>query len=314
VTEEQSGADGVSNNPAGRVLRFLRNYQLVMGRNFTRSVMWVVADALDEEEASARTQLLLAQVRRQAESVPALMEPFSPDVEFDGKDYSQIIEVTKRIQASPDETAYRVFDGVNEFGWRALESADHELKHDSVEMPITDELRRSYVDQLRALIDEIADDYTLSPNDRSRIVNLLRKVEQALLDIEINGVLPVQEAAAAAGAIVRLSLWERVKSRPWARDLAATLVAIFMTLEGAANVLAIEQYFSDEPQKVIVIGHEDQQKGHKQHHRQDQNDQQDEHKQHDRQDQNDQRSDHQTPRVVGSRSWSGRAADVDQGC
>jgi hypothetical protein len=43
--------------------------------------------------------------------------------------------------------------------------------------------------------------------------------------------LPVQEAVAAAGAIVRLSLWERVKSRPWVRDLGAVLVTIFMGLE-----------------------------------------------------------------------------------
>ena len=54
--------------------------------------------------------------------------------------------------------------------------------------------------------------------DRSRIVDLLQKVERALVDIKINGALPVQEAAAAAGVIVSLSFWERVRSRPWARD------------------------------------------------------------------------------------------------
>ena len=59
-------------------------------------------------------------------------------------------------------------------------------------------------------------DSSLSHADRSQIVDLLHKVEQALLDIKINGTLAVQEAVAAAGAVVRLSpsLWERNKSRP----------------------------------------------------------------------------------------------------
>lgn len=30
-----------------------------------------------------------------------------------------------------------------------------------------------------------------------------------------------------------------------------------MALEGTANALAIEQYFSDEPQRVTVIDHQD---------------------------------------------------------
>jgi hypothetical protein len=97
----------------------------------------------------------------------------------------------------------------------------------------------------------------LSPSDRLRIADLLAKVQQALLDIKINGALPVQEAAVAAGAILRLSpsLWERIQSRPWAKDFGAALVGIFMLLEATANVLSIEQYFSDEPQQVVVIEH-----------------------------------------------------------
>jgi hypothetical protein len=76
---------------------------------------------------------------------------------------------------------------------------------------------------------------------------------RALVDIKINGALPVQEAAAAAGVIVTLSFWERVRSRPWARDFVVVVAALFAALEATANALAIEQYFSDQPQKVVVI-------------------------------------------------------------
>jgi hypothetical protein len=52
------------------------------------------------------------------------------------------------------------------------------------------------------------------------------------VDIKINGALPVQEAAAAAGVIVRLSFWERVRSWPWARDFVVVVAALFAALDG----------------------------------------------------------------------------------
>ena len=63
----------------------------------------------------------------------------------------------------------------------------------------------------------------------------------------------MQDAAAAAGVIVRLSFWERVRSRPWARDFVVVVGALFAALEATANTVAIEQYFSDQPHKVVVI-------------------------------------------------------------
>ena len=89
--------------------------------------------------------------------------------------------------------------------------------------------------QVRAVIDAVASDESLSRSDRSRIVDLLRKVEQALVDIKINGALPVQEAAAAAGVIVGLSFWELVRSRPWARHFVVVVAAPFAALEATAN-------------------------------------------------------------------------------
>jgi hypothetical protein len=99
-----------------------------------------------------------------------------------------------------------ILEGIDEGGWSALEYADRVLSKHSSEVTIADGMRRFYLDQVRALIDEIAGDPSLSAEDCLRIVDLLGKVGDALLDVEINGTLPVQEAVAAAGAIVRLSL------------------------------------------------------------------------------------------------------------
>lgn len=84
---------------------------------------------------------------------------------------------------------------------------------------ITDAQQGDYIEQVRGLIDEISGDVTLSTRDRSRIVDLLRKVEQALLDVKINGALPIEEAVAAAAAVVRATpdLWERVADKQWMR-------------------------------------------------------------------------------------------------
>jgi hypothetical protein len=203
----------------------------------------------------------MAQLRTQAELVPALMAPYGADAGYRlfFMQYYQIIETMARLQAHISLEAKSELVRINDEGWAALNYADRMLSRVSGEIAIAEERRGTCLQQVRELIDQIIGDYTLSPSERSRIVDLLRKVEQALLDVKINGWLPVQDAVAAAGAIVRMSLWERVKSRPWVRDFGAVMIGLFMGLEATANTLAIEQYFSAEPQKVIVIDHQAQQ-------------------------------------------------------
>ena len=231
--------------------------------------------------------LHMTQLRIQAESVPEMMQPYAsyPGCGSYSRNYHQILDATKRLCAPAGFQANEIFTSVDGAGWSALEFADDVLRQHSNEVPISDDQYQDYLSRVQVLIQDVAGDLSLSPADRSQIVDLLRKLEQALLEIKINGTLAVQEAAAAAGAVVRLSpsLWERVKSRPWVRDFGTVLFGIFMVLEAGANVLAIDQYFADEPQRVIVI-HED---------RQDQQDGQDGHKQREQQDQNRQRADQQ---------------------
>lgn len=54
------------------------------------------------------------------------------------------------------------------------------LSRHSNEVTITDGILTSYLDQVRVLIDKIASDLSLSARDRSRIVDLLGKVGDAL--------------------------------------------------------------------------------------------------------------------------------------
>lgn len=82
----------------------------------------------------------------------------------------------------------------------------------------------------------------MSPADRTRLIGLLRNVEQALLDIKINGFLPVQEAAAAAGAIVQLTLSEKVQSRAWIKPFYTAVGGLTLILENTANTIAVTEY------------------------------------------------------------------------
>jgi hypothetical protein len=278
VTEEQPDSDvnRPPNNPAGRVLLFLREFEVWASSALDDfSATATIKDLLnDEEQESSRMYLQLTRLRMQAESVPDLMKPYADDFGYRTifEHYPQILDATKRLQTPAGQKVMDILHNVNEGGWLALEYADAVLSHHSSEVPISQDLQKTYLDQVRALIGEVVGDDTLSPSDQSRIVDLLRKVEQALLDVWINGSLPVQEAAAAAGAIVRLSpsLWERIKSRPWVKDFATVLFAICMALEGTANGLAIEQYFSDEPQEVVVVVQQDEQQREDQQDRHDQ--------------------------------------------
>jgi hypothetical protein len=142
-----------------------------------------------------------------------------------------------------------MLDGLDHKGWAALEYANDVLSHHSIEVPITDELARSYLDQLRALIDEIAKDDELSSQDRSRIVGLLRKVEEALLDVKIIGTLPMQDAAAAAAAMAQApGIRERIMGKTWVEAFLTTVRGIVIILQGADSGMAIAQ----DVQKMIT--------------------------------------------------------------
>ena len=256
VAYESSDGPG-ENNPAGRVLAFLRPLGAEAEREPNTSAMAVAARMLGEDNESARTYLLLTRLRVQAESVPDLLEPYADDFGYVAtfKHYGQILDAVKRLQTPAGQRATDIFTSVNDAGWAALEYAAAVLGHHHSEPVINGVQRSDYIDQVRGLIDEIIGDATLSAQDRSRIVDLLRKVEQALLDVTINGALPVEEAVAATAAVVRATpdLWERVADKRWMKRFGAVLVGIFMALEATTNVLAIEQYFSNEPQQVTVV-------------------------------------------------------------
>lgn len=222
VTSEESGADGVPNNPAGRVLAFLHDFQNRTIRESNLTSLLALEGVLGDPHESARMYDHVTRLRIQAESVPDLMKPYAryPGYGSYAKNYDQILDATKRLCTPAEWLAREIFDGVDGMGWSALEFANDVLSQHSIEVPMTDDRCHEYLSLVRMLTDEITRDFLLAPEDRTRIVDLLRKVEEALIDVKINGTLPVQEAVTAAGAIVRLSLWERVKSRPWVRTSA----------------------------------------------------------------------------------------------
>jgi hypothetical protein len=252
VPNESSPA--APNNPARRVRELLLEFQATMP-TVEDNAMLVLMKMLDEPQESARIYHSMTELRLQAESVPRLMEQYAEMPGYAGylDHYPQILDATKRLHMPHQYPATAIFDSIDNGGWSALRFASDVLGYYAAEGSLTKDQEADYLAQVRAVIDAVASDETLSRSDRSRIVDLLRKVEQALVDIKINGALPVQEAAAAAGVIVRLSFWERVRSRPWARDFVVVVAALFAALEATANTLAIEQYFSDQPQKVVVI-------------------------------------------------------------
>jgi len=190
-----------ANNPAGRVLAFLQEFQATIPRVAHDNAMLVMTKMLDEPRESARIYLAGAQLRVQAESVPPLMAPYESNTHGYRRfvqHYPQIIQSTKMLSMPHQYSGSNIFEGVTDGGWIALELADEVLRSCAAEPSLTKGQEADHLGRIRALIDEVVADDGLSAADRARVVDLLRKVEQALLDIMINGALPVQDAAAAA--------------------------------------------------------------------------------------------------------------------
>jgi hypothetical protein len=256
VTEDKSGADEVPNNPAGRVLIFLRAFEQAANRDPGKAAILTVSEMLGEERESAPMYLLLTRLRMEAESVEGLMAPYAsvPGYKTIFKHYGQILDATKRLQVPFRQNAHEIFTSVNDAGWAALEYADDVLTRSSTEKRLPAALRDHYLDDLRTLIDEVVADDTLSPQDRQRVVGLLRQVEDALVHIRLFGADRVEDAVAAAAAVIHSnpSLRSRIANKKWAKKLGVLVVGLLFTLAEDAGRAAIEQAFGTEDKPQFV--------------------------------------------------------------
>ena len=162
----------------------------------------------------------MARLRLQARTAEDQMKAFSgtPGYRSCEKFYGQVHDVTMRLQVAHQYPAQEVFVSMTDAGWSALEFADDVLSGHRPEPTLSVAEEGDYLAKIRSLIDAIASDEVLSSADRTRLVDLLRKVEQALLAVKIDGFLPVQEAAAATGAI---SQHESQHARPHPQQTVA---------------------------------------------------------------------------------------------
>lgn len=231
-------------NPAGRVLRFLRTIEAWATQRPNESAMLALMELLEAPQESARIYYAMARLRFQAEAVQTLMVPYEGSRGYASylRHYDQIIAATKVLQIAHGYNAQQILAGVTDGGWISAEIASETLAEHIAESALSAEQEADYLEQIQAVAKAVAEDESLSPADRTRLIGLLRNVEQALLDIKINGFLPVQEAAAAAGAIVQLTLSEKVQSRTWIKPFYTAVGGLTLILENTANTIAVTEY------------------------------------------------------------------------
>jgi hypothetical protein len=262
VTEEQLGADEVPNNPAGRVLHFLRAFQQVTSELSSPNrrgptAVKVIQQLTGEKPKSTRMQMQIALFRVQAESVQDLMKPGAGDSghRMFFSCYDQILNATSRLSALGDQHAQSILSDVDDAGWAALEYADSMLNRTFTEKQLSADEHQRYLDDLRGLIDEVLNDDTLSPQDRERIVGLLRQVEDALVHIRLFGADRVQDAAAAAAGVLVTDrdLWDRIAKKKWVKRFGAVIGGLLFALGSMEGVPAIEQMLSPGKPQIVVV-------------------------------------------------------------
>ena len=150
--------------------------------------MLVLMKMLDEPQESARIYHSMTELRLQAEPVPHLMGQYA-GMPAAPATSSITPRSWMRLSGStcPTSTRRPIFESIDNGGWCALRFESDVLGSYAAEGSLTKDQEADYLAQVRAVIDAVASDETPSPSDRSRIVDLLRKVEQALVDIKING-------------------------------------------------------------------------------------------------------------------------------
>jgi hypothetical protein len=259
--QPESDLDDVANNPAGRVLRFLRAFEQLAREARSTATRLTTADAVEaltgESQERARMYMQLARLRMQAESVPDLLKLYAGDSDYlmFSFCYDQMLNAMRTLSDPNEQSAHDLFSEVEDVGWAALEYADNLLKKTSTEKRLSADQRQRYLDDLRGLIDDVLNDDTISPQDRQRIMGLLRQVEEALVDIRLFGADRVEETAAAAAGVLLSDrdLWDRIAKKKWVKRFGAVIGGLLFALGSMEGIPAIEQVFTpDRPQIVIV--------------------------------------------------------------
>jgi hypothetical protein len=264
VNDEQreSDLDDIANNPAGRVLRFLRAFErLATEMKTSTTTVGGAADVVEkltgESQEKARMYTQLTRLWMQAESVPDLLKPYAGDSEyrmFSGF-YGQILDAISYLAEPSQHTTSEILGEVEDVAWAALEYADSVLSKTSTEKRLSADQQQQYLDDLRGLIDDVLNDDTISPQDRQRVVGLLRQVEEALVDIRFFGADRVQDAAAAAAGVLHADrdLWDRIAKKKWIKRLGTVIGALLFTLGSMEGLPAIEQMFTPERPPIVIV-------------------------------------------------------------
>jgi hypothetical protein len=262
VTEEQSGADEVPNNPAGRVLWFLE--RLLAGSR-SQQITAVAAEIIGVPNDSPKLYLHLAKMRLQTLDVLAEMEQYhvgAPGFDAAFEAYDEILTASRMWQHPMSHTIESLNNSVSRAGMNSLRYANEVLKRSSKEKRLTDAQHRQYLDDIRGLIEDVFADDTLLPQEKQRIVGLLRQVEDALVNIRLYGADRVEDAVASVIGVVETnpSLRERLaKSKSFQRFVGA-LGALVIGLTQHAGQLAIERAFGIEDKPQIEVAQQDQNK------------------------------------------------------
>lgn len=251
-------SDASANNPAGRVLSFLRELQTFnQGQSAQQHIMTLLAPMLGVEEGSTEAYRVVTEIREQIESVPKLMDDHSgiPGFASIFKYYTEIDDAAKKIQLPRSYAVSQLYDGISSAGWASLEFANEVLCKHSIEKRLSAAQAKSYLDDVQALIREIVEDETLSKLDRNRLVRLLGQVEDALIAIQIFGADHVEEAAVTVAGVVQVErdLWERIAGKKWVQRFGTVISGLLLALGATGGLPAIESAISNSPTEVVVV-------------------------------------------------------------
>lgn len=260
MTDENQPA--AANNPAGRTLEFLERLMPYAGGHGGGDY---ISQVLDAEfglgsPGSSELQKNVTKVRMQAEAVPSDMEPFRdiPGFKSIFEHYKEILAAMVMIQSPSSYIPNQVSQAISKAGWASLRFADEVLSKQSIEKGLDPGSASRYVADVRTLIDEITADESLSAQDRSRLVRLLRAVEDALVNIRIYGANHVEEAAATVAGVVSAEkdLWDRIADKKWVKRFAQVIGGLLLALGAVGGIPAIESMASDAPTEVVVVQQE----------------------------------------------------------
>jgi hypothetical protein len=244
-----------ADNPAGRLAQALERARSLPRQDESAAKGWSTVFGLAYPEDVGELLMHAAELVALASATRRRVEAFEDeDPEVLLEHFGEVERTLSNFQTVVNLAMNQFLDPLKPTGAHSLKLCSSLLHRRSPEPVLSEDVAADLLDRVHALISEVLAADDLDRETKAWIVERLSEVERALRDVEIRGHRGVEESVdrLVGGLRRKPHLLQRLAGSKVAKAVVATVMALDVALNSAANLHELTQGEAAPPSPVVV--------------------------------------------------------------